>query len=437
MAQKISQGNVFGRIGQHFGNTLAEQFPKELERGRLASGLRQLEQEKNLSPMQFYTRAISLPGVTPQMVESLATLAKEQNIRQAYQGIGRKGEQRPAQEVRRPEQPRNDEFAAQNAPNIKNENVPPQTIEGAEKNPLREEAIPRTPWDFKRKIQAMNENWEDNPGLTREENERLVTDQESRELARPAAEQAIDTYQKAQRQELQTAINDKLALKLQKDKEGLFQDLTGEYLDNLYRGAERDLRTSKNKNVEDIAHKWSEKGLNLAKTKTELDRQKADENIFSVIANKNEYRNKLKEAQKIFAEANNLEEFHKILQNDFNLSNQGSASIAYPLTPEVKKIIDSTKFKPNVHDSREKAIQIEKAIRPQDSLQAIAWHLRQKDPFFNQNEFFDQLREDRDFLGLTETQSRELRRIERELVQGSSKILPTWADIAYLPFLRT
>lgn len=76
----IAQPNIFGRIGSGIGKGLAESLPKEIERGRLASGLQQLSQQKGLSPFQQFAGLVSTPGATPQIVESGTNLLRQQAI---------------------------------------------------------------------------------------------------------------------------------------------------------------------------------------------------------------------------------------------------------------------------------------------------------------------------------------------------------------------
>jgi len=80
MAQKISQGSIFGRIGSGIGKGFAEQLPKEVERGRLAQGLQQFadkSKQQNMSPMEMAANLYGIPGVAerPQLVKSLSDLA--------------------------------------------------------------------------------------------------------------------------------------------------------------------------------------------------------------------------------------------------------------------------------------------------------------------------------------------------------------------------
>jgi hypothetical protein len=87
MVQIIEQGgDLFGRIGKGLGQGLSEQIPKEVERYRLSSGLKNLEKESaNLTPLQQLTRLSSIPGITPQMVQSFGDLAKQQAFSKIFQ----------------------------------------------------------------------------------------------------------------------------------------------------------------------------------------------------------------------------------------------------------------------------------------------------------------------------------------------------------------
>ncbi len=85
-------GNVLGRLGAGIGQGLSEQLPKEVERGRLSSGLKKLNQENIQDPFEFFTKAITIPGITPQMVQSLAELSKQRLKGQALKGFGQGAE---------------------------------------------------------------------------------------------------------------------------------------------------------------------------------------------------------------------------------------------------------------------------------------------------------------------------------------------------------
>ena len=80
MSYQVKQGDLFGRIGTGFGQGLSDQLPKEMERGRLASGLQQFEQDSaKLSPIQQLARLSAIPGITPQMIQSFGELGRQQS----------------------------------------------------------------------------------------------------------------------------------------------------------------------------------------------------------------------------------------------------------------------------------------------------------------------------------------------------------------------
>lgn len=80
MVQYIKQADIFGRLGTALGKGLAEQLPKEVERNRLATGLKQLGEQKDLTPFQQFSALSSIPGITPQMIQSGSDLLRQQAI---------------------------------------------------------------------------------------------------------------------------------------------------------------------------------------------------------------------------------------------------------------------------------------------------------------------------------------------------------------------
>lgn len=82
MVQYVKQGDIFGRIGEEVGKGLSEAIPKEVERLRLAQGLKDLGQQKNLTPFQQYTGLLSVPGVLdrPQVQQTAGDVLRQQAI---------------------------------------------------------------------------------------------------------------------------------------------------------------------------------------------------------------------------------------------------------------------------------------------------------------------------------------------------------------------
>lgn len=83
MAQIIKNADIFGRLGTGIGKGLSEQVPKEIERSRLASGLEKLGNQQGLTPFQQFSKLSSIPGITPQMIQSGSDLLRQQAQGQA------------------------------------------------------------------------------------------------------------------------------------------------------------------------------------------------------------------------------------------------------------------------------------------------------------------------------------------------------------------
>lgn len=447
MSYEVKQGNIFGRIGSGIGQGLAEQLPKEIDRNRLASGLKQFEQESaNLTPMQVVARAAAIPGSTPQLIQTLGELAKQQNIRNAF-GKGRRGtEDLPPKNQE--QDIRNVQFAnlpqdqiartgspqSSQAPNVSPQEMgQPQIVD---RNPLRQEAIPKASWTKEQRNDEIGRIFAEFPNLTFPEAQAMAADNEARDLAQPLGEQAIDTYLQEKQKLATDKFTKQLETKLQKKGENVFADISGEMLNNLQRGMERELRTNPKASVDDVVNNWTNKALDLAKTNSQLDKL-AKSSFFAtpILLNKEEYRNKLKTYQKDFADAGNTEEFFNKLKADFMMSPQGAAYLAYPRNKNLRSYLDKVKIN-KLHEpqkysynARKQAADIENLITSNDSLLAIAMDLRTKDPFFDQNSFFNQLREDMDNMSLTKRQTRELE-------VGTSSMLPSWGDLLILPAFR-
>lgn len=453
MATTIKNANIFGRIGSGVGQGLAEQIPKEIERGRLSAGLKQFEQDaEDLTPLQQYSRIRSIPGIGPADIQALPELLKNQSARNYYAGkgkgqkqessmggIGREGQMQPPLSNEPNQQPsqfqQQTEYQPQGQTTPGQEPGQPQIVE---KNPLRPEAQPGRPWTQEERDQDISRVFENNPQLTLPEAVNISADNERRALAQPEAIQAQDKRLKEIQGDLNTELDSQLKTKLQaigKGEEGLYKDLTGEMLNNLRRGAERDLRLNPNANIKDVANKWSNLALDLSKTNSLVD-SLAKQDIVDQITKGGDTLESLQNYQKIYGKAGNNEEYYNKLKSDFNLSPDNASWIAYPRSKKVQEYINSAKpSKERIPQDWEKntrkyASNIESLITSGDSLLSIARELKFKDPFFDQNLFFKLLKEDQDNLALTPRQQRELGEASSAQTQ---RITPTWGDFSIFP----
>lgn len=435
MVQVIEQqGGIWGQLGKGFGQGLAEQIPKEIDQYKLSQGLKKIGEQEGLTPFQQFANLASIPGATPQMIQSGADLLRTQGIRNAYQRMAGASPEE-TQVVQPQDKFQNVPFAgikpgqSQSKAAVQPEFGQPQI---SEENPLRPQAIPAKPWTQQRFNQEVANNFQKFPGITQPEAIAMATQAQEREMARPIAEQARDEYKEKVQEKAVSKFNDFLKTKLERtEKEGVYKDITGENLINLQRGMERDLRLNPNASYDDVADKWSTKALDLAKTKTQLNTL-ANRDFESKLnpLKKEATLNKLRAYQKIFEDSGNSEEFFNKLQSDFSLSPQGAAWIAYPRTKEVAQFVSSVKpstLQNTNANSRKYADKLKNMITSDDSLLSIAREIRNKDPYFDQQAFFDELAQDQDRLS---------QRQQREIGEGPSDWLPSWGDILILPIFR-
>ena len=439
---EVNQGNIFGRIGSGIGKGLSEQLPKEMDRGRLSAGLKQFaENSEGLTPLQAAAQYYSIPGLTPQMAQALPELTKQQNLRNAYAKKSRDQGREQKEPSQFSNSLKNINFANQKYGGI-NKSPPDEFVRSEEegqpqivdKNPLRSEAFPRAPWSPDRRDQEIAKVFEEHPNLTLPEAVGIASDNEKRYLSQPESVQKQDDYLREQENLADQRFTKHLETKLQKSKEGVYTDITGENLVNLKRNMNKELRTNPNATIEDVANKWTNKALDLSKTKNQLSKL-ANSSYLDQITKSGQNLDKLKTYQKIYAQTGNQEEYYNTLTKDFNLSPQGAASIAFPTTERVNEYLNKVKatkineYNASPINSRKYASDLENLITRDDSLLSIARSLSLKDGAFDQRAFFNQIREDMDNLGLTERQ-------KREISEGESNFFPSWGDILLLPILR-
>lgn len=463
MVQYIKNANIFGRIGENLGKGLAEQLPKSVERGRLSSALKDIGERKDQTPFQQFTALASQASDYPQIVQSGSELLRQQAQGNAYRkGIGgnqRTGRQQEnvspqdspqnAQALRdtqfanfQPQQPSQTSQQGQRGqkippvgpvnnqqatPNMGSEENIPKVIEG---NALNEQNLTRLPWTPQQRNQTIADYIDQ--GFLPDQAKQLQADDEARDLSEPAAYQQRQEDIKKAKGEVREALKRHLETKLQKTGENVYKDVEGKMILNAERGMTRDLIKNPKADIDNVANDWSERLANTAIAKDRLrtmGKTTGIENLFKG----NSSEKKLAEYQDIFKRSGNLEEFNKMLQGeDFGMSPQAAASVAYPPNPKINKFISN--YKPSILNTYKKygeaskaAIDLGELIESDDSILAIARKLSQKDPFFDQQSFFDQISEDKDQLRLNERQ-------RRELAEGIKNWVPNWADLLYLPY---
>lgn len=459
MVQKIKQANIWGRVGSGLAQGMGLQIPKEMEQYRLAQGIKNLEnQTEDLTPIEQYGRYASVPGITPQMLQSFGDLLKTQNQGNAIRrSAGRMpGEQPPqaggpqASPNMPPSgginiipitpmaggapspMPQGSSVSQQPSPQAKNasqEETRPQILEN---NPLAEQYMPRGPWSPQQRQERMADYLDQ--GFLPDQASQLAADDERRYREEPETYEARNQLLTKRQQEARDALARNIETKLQKTGEGTFKDLPGTVKNRLERGMERDLRLKPNSTLEDVADKWGEKAYRYTRAKNEVTKLAKTTGIENWIKGSENF-DKLKSLQKIFADSGSQEEYRSQLQSELNMSPQGSSSVAFEMSKPVNQYLSN--FKPIPYgkknadldnQARKAAIEIERHLQKDDSLLAIAFELSRKQPQFDQKAFFNQLTSD------MEDQSFNPRQRE-EIAEGTKGIVPYWGDFFVIPSL--
>jgi hypothetical protein len=113
-------------------------------------------------------------------------------------------------------------------------------------------------------------------------------------------------------------------------------------------------------------------------------------------------------------------------QKGMGLSKGGAALIAYPRSEPVKNLMNKVGAIKTPAQTRNFTEDLIKNMSPNDSVLAIARNMKQRYPGFDENAYFDYLRENQDRLGTNS-------RLIREINAGVSDFLPDWRDIGLFP----
>lgn len=483
MAQRISQPSFAGSFGSGIGQGLAEQIPKEIDRHRLASGLKQFENEsQNLNPLQQATRLFSIPGITPQMVQVLPELLKQQNIRSSYQNLANQsspqqqafsGQQRPsfnlneAQFGANPNQKGYRPLTPQSNPLVSPTEIGQPQINA--NNPTRKESLPQRPLDQQEFLSLVGKYASQFPMESPDQWEKRALQDEQRRISGSEYNQQYDNYLKKVKNDVESEYNKELEKHLQKSGPDTFSDIPGDLQSDMLRTIDRNIKANPNLSVNDAVKNGVNQLLQFSKAKNNLnDLATKPFTNFATPEKRSSNLSRLNTYSKIYDELNRNDEYYNKLKSHtspsqkdengnivrpnnigFGLSPQNSANIAYPVknVEGLKEYIDTIKPEDiNVRKSRVKenqgpfetlskksigyAINAEKFLSkdPKASSLSIAREIRKKDPNFDQRAYFDQLRRDHQD-GILKLEPHQV----NELAEGESDYTSTWGDLWWLP----
>ena len=326
------RGNVFGRLGKGIGKGLSEQLPKEIERGRLSSGLKKLEKEsEGLDPMQYFSRAITIPGITPQMVESLGQLAQRRMQAQALKDFN-SGEGRGGDAIPRNMLPQAGAGTEGESPSITTRPPIEATI-----RPF----IPRTPEE---KAAAASQNYEANKGFFKHDPQAALAYEDQKDATELARTQAMQAQRKGE-QDVQNLIQNSLTAQHGKLGGKVPSEVYNRIEDKAIRAVQSPEMGGEGLTEQQAIKKYGNELNEISKEYNQI----LSLGRFNLLTKgAKETVRVIKDLQKKLSSRDEEEFFAKILQTNNGLSPDYAYKLAYPVsnTPEVDKYLKALPAQP-------------------------------------------------------------------------------------------
>ena len=435
--------NAASRFGASYGKYLSENIPKEVERRGLSQDLKNISEEKGLTPFQQFAGLASARGSTPQIVESGSKLLQHQSKMDAYNRRVNKNGAVNNGEVPMPERSGFDEKAdiygqqAEQKPNatkgmqIKGAEAEPTQTGAATESPLDEKFIPAKPFTQSMREDAIDNAYTSGLATNFDEASAIADDAERRYMQAPEQYRKDLEYRMKIDKEVDDLYDKELQTRLQKTGADTFKDVSGDDQLKIKKKARNAVATGR-MTPQKAAELFSKKSLDIAKDKSRVN-EISNRDFWDRIApgKKEEALKNLMNISKNFKDLGMQEDYYNLLRKDndqggMGLSKGGSAMIAYPRTENVIKLMNENKVLKTPTDTRRFAEDLIHKVSPDDSFLAIARNMKQKYPGFDEKAYFDYLRDNQTSLALTSTQ-------QRELSAGVSDFLPDWRDIGLFP----
>lgn len=403
MVQVIEQDDgIFGRLGRGFGQSLAEQVPKAVERRILASGLQNFQKNaKNLTPIEQAIQLYQIPGFTPEMGYTLSPLLQKQQGREALQKRASGG---------------SETVSSQGQKSGKKVDIPmergevPSRIKGNEtiditenidenigfKTPSSSVSQRNTPYvpttqDLDNLAFDLSEQ---NPGLSEQE-----AKQQAAQMLNLKSEQSRAEIETASRQDqaLQNVLSkfqNKLTKKIGGAKGQTSTALPNEFQEKLENQMLREMNNPRNKLSEDqIIDKYAQEGESAARALSSIN-EVYDSNYPFTGAGTGEIKERIGSAQEIFDKYGALPQFRDYISSKTGMSPAAASLLAYPRTLKLdSKIPESPITDPKIRYKKQQKIinKMARDIQPDQSLLATAQLLRGKG--YDGNEFLSVVRD--------------------------------------------
>ncbi len=391
--QVIPQSNLASGVGAGLGKGLsqglAEQLPKEIERIRLSQGLKGLENDLSqgsLSPFQQISKLAAIPGMDMQKIGALLPYIQQLQSRQAL-----------AQK------------AGANVPGVKQSQTSEQASQPTKRGSLRQRmeasdfAMPRNDQQI---YQRANELAQLNAALTEQE---AIAQAQSEDARRVQSDEAV----RGKANEVDNEFNRLTSAYLQKSGNEKFADIIGE-MQGDYLSRARDRALDEGISPFTAGKEAAEDLLNFAKARQALRTNRAAL-VFSGKSGDKVLKD-IQNARPEYEKRGQLENLRNDLINYHGLSPEEADRLAYPVSSDEKKYINSlqktTRSKLGIRSAKElssdQVREIANKMSKQDSPRSIAIALMERG--YNGADFIEQMKQYRDQNpdDLTPRQSRDL-----------------------------
>lgn len=452
MAQVIedpTRGSIFGRIGKGLGQGLSEQIPKEVERYRLSSGLKNLAKNAgNLSPLEQAAEYLPLLQNNPAALQILPSLLAQQNYRNEIEGYANANNSNQNFNGSASSQNPNSQNSGQGLRNVDSfpqnlgENLGKKTLENLQNsrnktttelnptNPTDISRLPKSRWSPQKRLAELATLSKQFRHATPERLEAMASDKEARELGQPEDARALDQYLEQTQEKLNTEFYNQLENKLEAtDKKGVYKDISGANIEAVKKIMAQELATDPNATIKGLGYDYSEKLLELSRAKNRFKTIQKTDFLDSLNPSKKKDKfDQLNSFSRIYKDTGNSSEFHDKLISQLGMSPHGADFIAYPPNDQIKsyaKNIKPSNLDNRVENGTKYAKEVAKNLKEEDSISSILFHLRQKDPFFNQNSFMNYFRDNPSLL--------KNKRQETETATGEMNVNPSWGDFSLIP----
>lgn len=337
------EGTLASRIGAGIGRGLADQVPKEIDRSRLASGLKNIMNNPNASPIEVLSNLHTIPGITPQMVEQYYPLINAELVKKRRQdgqqqgseeqvqpkGQGQQGVSGGQNVLRNPPQNQTQDQQKQK----QNENRIGQ--QGSQQRSVKPVVRKSPEQVIQRQYQLQDELGLDAQTALAQANKEADT-----EVANAQELRDVKQRENVAETNIQNKLDSRILSKTQMaNKESLFKDLTGKTYQKLLKKAEMDVANGLTDTQ--AAEKYSDRAEDLVKATTSLKNNIGSRPFFGQAGKK--LRDDIKKYKKPFEQNDALEDFQAIQRENLDIGDHLSGFSTWEPSKQLEASLNSVK----------------------------------------------------------------------------------------------